>query len=123
MTPKTQPNKSKTIFDWLNEITYKKSLWSSFTEHDIKEFNAYMIHRFVSMYRPYIHIANAAQIFQHSEKEKIYKFYCEMLPKNKIYAKYIKGNTKSQPEKKINEIVQEYHCSVREAKEYIEILK
>ena len=31
------------IFDWLNEITYKKRPWDSFSEADQKTFNTFII--------------------------------------------------------------------------------
>ena len=37
------------LFNWLNEITYNKRSWDSFTSEDKDEFNTFMIHRFVSM--------------------------------------------------------------------------
>ena len=46
------------IFDWLNEISYNKSDWSSFSKEDQDTFNPYMINRFISMKPNYIDIVN-----------------------------------------------------------------
>ena len=39
----------KNIFEWLNELTDKKSSLDSFEESAWENFNAYMVHRFISM--------------------------------------------------------------------------
>ena len=49
------------LFDWLNEISYKKSPWSSFSKDDKDNFNSYMINRFVSMKPDYIDLVNLIQ--------------------------------------------------------------
>ena len=63
------------LWDWLNQITYNKQDWNSFTEEQQSSFNPYMIHRFVSMYNGYIDIANIAQKIPLTEKEKVYTIY------------------------------------------------
>jgi len=57
------------LWDWLNQITYEKKSWSSFTEDQQASFNPYMVHRFVSMYNGYIDIANIAQKIPLNYKE------------------------------------------------------
>ena len=37
------------IFDWLKEIRTKKRPWDNFSVNDQKEFQPYMINRFLSM--------------------------------------------------------------------------
>jgi hypothetical protein len=76
-----------TLWDWLNQITYEKKSWSSFTEDQQSSFNPYMVHRFVSMYSGYIDIANTAQKLPLTNKEQIYTIYATMLPKKKIFLK------------------------------------
>ena len=49
------------IFDWLNQITYEKKDWKSFTEDQQASFNSYMVSRFLSMYEGYIDITNVVQ--------------------------------------------------------------
>ena len=49
------------LFDWLNEITYTKRDWDSFTDDEQSSFSPYIVHRYVSMYYGYIDIANIAQ--------------------------------------------------------------
>ena len=86
----------KNIFEWLEHLTYKKSSLDSFDEKSWENFNAYMVHRFVSMYQGYIEIANLAQKFSPTDKKGIYNFYCEMLPRKKMFLRYIKSKTKQK---------------------------
>ena len=112
----------KNIFEWLEHLTYKKSSYDSFEEKSWEGFNAYMIHRFVSMYQGYIEIANIGQRFHPTDKKGIYNFYCEMLPKKKMFLRYIKSKIKSPP-KEVKEYISNYYkCSLAEASEYIILL-
>ena len=111
------------IFDFLKEITGKKSSWSSFTEEDKKQFSPYMIHRYISMYEPYIDVANYAQLIPSNDKEKIYQFYCNMIPKNNVWLKYIKGSRKKTDEELLKYIANFYTISLGEAEDYIYFLK
>jgi hypothetical protein len=112
-----------TLFDWLKEITGTKKQWSSFNEDDQKQFNPYMVHRYISMYEPYIEVVNFAQLLPQNDKEKIYKFYCNMIPKNNIWLKYIKGSKKKPNETILKYIADYYTISLGEAEDYIYILK
>ena len=111
------------LWDWLNQITYEKKSWSSFTEDQQSSFNPYMIHRFVSMYNGYIDIANVAQKIPLTEKEKVYTIYKTLLPKKKMYLKYVK-NQNQKNYKEIAEYLSDYfEISLGEADEYISLLQ
>mgnify|MGYP001185705409 FL=1 len=112
----------KNIFEWLEHLTYKKSSYNSFEEKSWENFNAYMVHRFVSMYEGYIDIANIAQRFHPTDKRGIYNFYCEMLPKKKMFLRYIKSKIKTSPKEVKQYISNYYKCSLDEANEYITLL-
>lgn len=112
-----------TLFDWLKEITGTKKQWSSFNSEEHKLFNSYLIHRYISMYEPYIEVVNFAQLLPQNDKEKIYKFYCNMIPKNNIWLKYIKGSKKKPNETILKYIADYYTISLGEAEDYIYILK
>ena len=111
------------IFDWLNQITYDKQPWNSFTEEDKKSFEPYMIHRFLSMNPDYIEFVNLVQVFQVTDKEKIYNIYLYMIPKKKMFLKYIKSSLKKKQEKLLGYVASYYECSLGEANEYIDILR
>ncbi len=111
------------LFDWLNEITYTKRDWDSFTEDEQSSFSPYIVHRYVSMYYGYIDIANIAQKLPMTESEKIYTIYKTMLPKKKMFLKYIKNQNKKNY-KDITEYVAAYfECSLGEAEYYIDIIQ
>jgi hypothetical protein len=111
------------IFDWLNQITYEKQPWNSFTEEDKKSFEPYMIHRFLSMNPEYIEFVNLVQTFPYTDKEKIYNIYLYMIPRKKMFLKYIKSSTKKKQEKLLGYVASYYECSLGEANEYIDILR
>lgn len=112
-----------TLWDWLNQITYEKKSWSSFTEDQQSSFNPYMIHRFVSMYNGYIDITNIAQKIPLTEKEKVYTIYKTLLPKKKMYLKYVKNQNQNNY-KEIAEYLSDYfEVSLGEADEYIYLLQ
>ena len=115
-------NKTKNIFDWLNEITLHKSSAEEFTDKDWDNFNSYMVHRFISMSLYYVELANYAQSLMPHNKKEIYNFYKEMIPKRKSYFKYIKSKNKSY-NKELIEILSDYFkIGTSEIPSYINIL-
>ena len=115
-------NKTKNIFDWLNEITLHKSSAEEFTDKDWDNFNSYMVHRFISMNLYYVELANYAQSLMPHNKKEIYNFYKEMIPKRKSYFKYIKSKNKSY-NKELIEILSDYFkIGTSEIPSYINIL-
>jgi len=109
------------LFDWLNQITYNKQPWDSFTKEDKDEFNTFMIHRFISMAPDYIDVVNLIQRYPECPKRKVYQLYCDFLPKKKSFFRYIKSSIKNDKET-IDKVAELYQCSTREAKEYLSIL-
>jgi len=111
------------LFDWLNVITYTKQDWNSFTEDEQSSFSPYIVHRYVSMYYGYTDIANIAQKLPMTEKEKIFTVYKTMLPKKKMFLKYIKNQNKKNY-KELSEYIADYfECGLGEAEEYIDIIR
>ena len=47
-----------TVFNWLDEITVKKSPASQFEQKDWDDWNSYMVHRFLSMNMSYVDLVN-----------------------------------------------------------------
>ena len=111
------------LFDWLNVITYTKQDWNSFTEDEQSSFSPYIVHRYVSMYYGYIDIANIAQKLPMTEKEKIYTVYKTMLPKKKMFLKYIKNQNKKNYKELASYVADYFECSLGEAEEYIDIIR
>jgi len=122
-TKKEASNKKMTIFDWLKEITYNKSPWSSFTEEDKESFNPYMIHRFLSMNPDYVDFVNTVQTVPYTSKERIYNIYLYTIPKKDMWLKYIKSTKTKRQEAMLKYIATYYECSLGEAEEYADILR
>ena len=113
----------KNIFGWLDEITVKKSHPDSFSEKSWDNWNSYMIHRYVSMYIGYIDVVNYVQKISPQNKKQIYTIYREMIPKKKLWLKYIKNENKKNYKEISNYIAEYFKCSLREADEHIYILR
>ena len=112
----------KNLFDWLNEITVVKTSPEDISEESWEKWNSYMIHRYVSMNIDYIDIVNYVQKINPQNKQQIYSIYREMIPKKKLWLKYIK-NEKKKNYKEVAEYVAEYfECSLGEADHYIDII-
>jgi len=116
-------NSPKTTFDWLNEITVTKTLSENFSEESWNNFNSYMIHRYLSMNIDYIDIVNYVQKINPQSKKQIYSIYREMIPKKKLWLKYIKNENKKNYQELAEYIAEYFQCSLGEADHYIDILK
>ena len=111
------------IWGWLNEITLYKTPVHEISEESWNNFNSYMIHRYLSMDISYIDIVNYVQKINPQNKKQVYSIYREMIPKKKVYLKYIKNENKRNY-KELSEYVAEYwDCSLGEADEYIPLLQ
>lgn len=120
----TQSKKQiKNIFGWLEEITVNKSPLSSISDESWDTWNSYMVHRYVSMNQDYVDIANLVQKINPQNKKQIYSIYKEMIPKRKMWLKYIKNEAKKE-QKELEEYIAKYFdCSLGEAEHYIDILR
>lgn len=81
-----------------------------------------MINRYLSMSQEYIDIVNYVQTIPYTEKEKVYKIYCSIIPKRNVWLKYIKSNKKNNSDVLLQYVAKEYSISLGEAKEYIYFL-
>tara|TARA_R110000796_G_scaffold153209_3_gene269666 strand:+ start:512 stop:943 length:432 start_codon:yes stop_codon:yes gene_type:complete len=112
----------KNLFDWLNEITVVKTPPKDISKESWEKWNSYMIHRYVSMNIDYIDVVNYVQKINPQNKQQIYSIYREMIPKKKLWLKYIKNENKKNY-KEVAEYVAEYfECSLGEADHYIDII-
>ena len=120
----TQSKKQiKNIFGWLEEIIVNKSPLLSISDESWDTWNSYMVHRYVSMNQDYVDIANLVQKINPQNKKQIYSIYKEMIPKRKMWLKYIKNEAKKE-QKELEEYIAKYFdCSLGEAEHYIDILR
>jgi len=111
-----------TIFNWLEEITVKKTPPNNFTQKDWDDWNSYMVHRFLSMNISYIDIVNFVQSINPQNKKEIYTIYREMIPKRKIWNKYIKSMNKKDSKELKKIIADKLSIGSDEAGTYIPLL-
>jgi hypothetical protein len=107
------------IFDHLKQITITKGPYLG-----EEGWNNWMINRFLSMNQDYIEVVNIVQKNTWQMKgEYLYNLYKDIIPKQYVYLKYIKSNTKQEYSIEEIEAVQQYfEVSKKEAKEYIDML-
>lgn len=110
------------FFDWLEEITYRKSPTNSFTDEEWILFNPYLIHRYVSQNPDYIELVNEIQQFPHENKKQIYSAYRDILPKQKQWLKYIGGKKEKNDNSNLEHLAKYFECSLKEASEYVDLL-
>ena len=111
-----------TLFDWLKELTGKKRDWDSFSDKERESFNPYMVNRFLSMHQPFVELVNYVQNIPYTEKKKYYTVYCELLPKQNVWLKYIKSKMKQPTVELVLAIAEIMECSRREAANAVMIL-
>lgn len=112
----------KNLFDWLNEITVVKTPPEDISKESWEKWNSYMVHRYVSMNIDYIDIANYVQKINPQNKQQIYSIYREMIPKKKLWLKYIKNENKKNYKEVAEYIAEYFECSLGEADHYIDII-
>jgi hypothetical protein len=113
----------KDIWGWLNEITLYKTPPENISEESWDKWNSYMIHRYVSMNINYVELANYVQTLPYENKQQTYIIYREMIPKTKVFLKYIKSRNKKQNTTLVEYVAKHFECSLGEAEEYIDILR
>jgi hypothetical protein len=122
MKSTTKQSKQFSVFDWIKAIIDTKPSWETFSPEQQKQFNNYMIHRFLSMNPKYIEVVNYVQGLNLGESKKLYEVYCFMIPQSKnTYSAYIKSNTKKASPEVAQHVAEYFECSVSEAEEYISL--
>lgn len=117
-------SKPKSLFDHLNGITASKTKWENLSEADRKTFSVYMVNRFLSMNSGLTELVNELQKYTINvlSPREVYKLYCDILPKEKMFFKYIKGDKEEKyPDKLVKMVSKYYECSNKEAIEYLDI--
>lgn len=118
-------NKSKSLFDHLNGITSLKTKWENLSEADRKTFSVYMVNRFLSMNSGLTELVDDLQKYTINvlSPREVYKLYSDLLPKEKMFFKYVKGDKEEKyPDKLVDLVSKYYECSNIEAIEYIDIM-
>lgn len=116
--------KAKTLFDHLSGLTDKKTKWEELSELDRKSFSPYMINRFLSMNSDFTEIVDTLQRYTMMlQPREVYKLYLDILPKSKIFFRYIKGSKEGKYNPKLIAMTaRHYECSTDKAIEYLDTL-
>ena len=69
----------------------------------------------------YIELTNYVQKIPHDQKKYIYAAYCNLIPKRKVWLKWV-GKTKTSTTPEAEHIARYYECSLSDAAEYMELL-
>lgn len=110
-----------TPFDFINAITSDKKSWESLSETDQKSYSIWMINRILSMNIKMINIINNVQKYPLTS-EQHYKLLSDLLPKEKIWNKYVKSSIKKKNIPNIEILANYFQCSQREIEEYIDLI-
>ena len=114
--------KRKSLFDHIKQITavQSPSYWEDISDEDKKSWSNYMTHRFLSMKMEWIELVNELQKFNLQSKD-LYKLYINIIPKSKVWLKYIKRRKQMEYPQWVLEIVsKDYQISLLEAKSYVD---
>jgi hypothetical protein len=115
----------KTLFNVIDDITWKKTPLSEYSEEDKKSISSYMINRYLSMRIELIEIINELQTYTIGllRPKDTYRLYHDVLPANKSFAKYIKGKKDDKySDKLISQVAEHYKVSKSEATDYVDLL-
>jgi len=115
-------SKTKTIFNILGDLTFKKTSPDTYSESNWKSYNTYMVNKWLSMNSVVTEIINFTQKYYSLDKKIHYKMLSDILPKQKLFSKYVKGKKvgKYNPEL-VTCVANHYEISRKEAKERIEM--
>lgn len=111
-------SKTKTLFDHLEGITYKKTKWSELSESDTKTFSVYMINRFLSMNPDLTEFVNDLQRYSLTvlSPKEVYSLYLDVLPKKKLFFKYIKASKEERYDSNLIQLISKhYECNKSES--------
>ena len=111
------------LWGWLEEITLNKTPIENITEESWDKWNSFMIHKFLSMEPHYIELVNYIQKIPYDKKHQIYSIYREMIPKRKVWLKYVGAKKKTQNKTVAEHIAKYFECGIGEAEEYMDILR
>lgn len=114
---------SKSIIEHINNITTNKLPADSYSESDWKSWSSFMVSRWLSMNSGLLEIVNEVQSLNITDKKQLYKLYSSILPKKKMFSKYVKATKidKYNPEL-LTHLAKHFEVSKTEIKSYLSLL-
>lgn len=117
---------SKSLFDHIKGVTYRKTKWEDLSEEDKKSWSNYMITRFFSMEMELVELMNDVQKYTNGilSSKDYYKLLYDMLPKHSFFLKYVKSKHRVEIEPEILKIFcNHFELGKSEVYGYINYLK
>ena len=115
----------KTLFDHITHITTinDSNYFKTLSDMDKKTYSIYMINRFLSINSDWVVYVNEIQKYTQQLKENgIHIVYNEIIPKKKVYLKYIKSSkNKKYNDDILNILKKEYELGSNQVKAYYDI--
>jgi hypothetical protein len=116
--------KSKGLFDHINGLTASDpNYFKKLSDSEKKSFSIYMVNRVLSMHPDMIEAVNYFQKFNHMlDSEIVFKLYYDILPKKRMYLKYVKAMHEVKYNKDLVDfLATHYRISTDEAKDHLKI--
>jgi hypothetical protein len=89
----------------LDHLTIKKTPWNNLTDEEKKSVSAFQLNRYLSMSDDFLILIDEIQgSILRMKPEMAYNTYLEILPKKKLYIKYVKNNSKEKIPKELIDI-------------------
>lgn len=123
--PASQLPKTMGLFEHINNVRTKKTPWNDLSEADQKSWSTYMVNRFISMNPDYLDLINQLQKYTIGILDNgiTQRLYCEVLPYDKSFHKYVKGANESKFSTELISIVRKHFMySSAEAEEYVQMI-
>lgn len=109
------------LFDFLKSLTEKKEFLDFSNEEIRKNYQPFLINRFVSMAEIYTQVVNEINKYPDIPKESHFRYLFSILPKRKQFFNYIKKKKDlSQTEKQA--IANYFEVGLTDAERYIQLL-
>lgn len=119
----------RSLFDHLKEITHNKTpkYVDTLDEGERKKWTNYLLIRYLSMNPDWVYVISELQpLIQQLSPSQFYDVMVDIIPKGKVYLKYLKAKKKSGLENVedwvIDLVTKHYEVSKKEAEDYLEIL-
>lgn len=116
-----QPKKANPLFEILNGFCIKKP-WSELSDDAREKYSQFMINRFICSYEYLIEVAEQLST-QRMDNESHYNILMDYVQHTKHYFKYLYWKSSPDTDKPLlMSIMKEYDVSMREARNYNELL-
>ena len=122
LVKKEKEHKNNYLFDILNDIKWNKTGTLLDTEEYEKAFNSFIVMRMLAQNAEACDWVNMINEYQQTlSKKQLYKLLIEIIPKAKTYDGFIKSMS-LQDDDNIKYVSMYYECSLKESREYVQIM-